>query len=151
MGNNGNSEKLYFGGFQNHCRWWLQPGNKKMLPPWKKSLDTVLKSRGITLQTKICMLKVMFFLVVMYGCESWSIKKTEGWRIDVFELWCWRRRLSPPDFKEIKPVNQPWMLIGRDAEALILWPPDLKSQLIAKAPDAGKDWRQKEKGAAEDG
>ena len=74
-GNNGNSDRLYFGGFQNHCRWWLQPGNKKMLPPWKKSLDTVLKSRGITLQTKICMLKVMFFLVVMYGCESWSIEK----------------------------------------------------------------------------
>ena len=90
----------------------------------------------------------------MYGCESWTIKKAEHWRIDAFELWCWRRLLSPLDCKEIKPVhpkgNQSWIFIGRtDAEAPILWPPDVKSWLIGKHPDAGKDWGQEEKGTTE--
>ena len=93
--------------------------------------------------------------VVMYGCESWTIQKAEHWRIDAFELWCWRRLDSPLDFKEIKSVNpkgnQPWIFIGNnDAEASILWPPDLKNWLIGKDPGAGKDWRHKEKGMTED-
>ena len=90
---------------------------------------------------------------VVYGCESWTIRKAERWRIDTFELWCWR---SPLDSKEIKAVNpkgnQPWIFNDRtdaEAEALILWPPDAKSQLIVKDPDAGKDWGQEEKGKAE--
>ena len=85
------------------------------------------------------------------------IKKAECQRNDAFELWCWRRLLSPLDSKEIKPVNpkgnQSWIFIGRtdaEAEASILWPPEVKSQLIRKDPDAGKDWRQEEKGTAED-
>ena len=93
----------------------------------------------------------------MYGCESWTIKKTECWRNDVFELWCWRRLESPLDCKELKPVNpkgnQSWMFIRRtdaEAEAPIFWPPDAKSQLIRKDPDAGKGWRQEEKGMTED-
>ena len=93
----------------------------------------------------------------MYGCQSWTIKKAEHWRIDVFELWCWRRLESPLDCKEIKAVNpkgnQSWILIERtdaEAEAPILWPPDVKSWPIGKDPDAGKDWRQEEKGATED-
>ena len=91
----------------------------------------------------------------MYGCESWTIKKAEHRRTDAFELWCWRRLLSPLDWKNIKPVNpkgsQPWIFIGStDAEVPILWPPDAKSRLIGKDIDAGKDWRQKEKGAAKD-
>ena len=96
--------------------------------------------------------KVMFFSVVRYGCESWTIKKVEHWKTDVFGLWCWRRG-SPLDCKEIKPVNskgnQSWIFIGRtdaEAEALILWPTDAKNWLIGKDPDAGKDWRQEEKG-----
>ena len=96
----------------------------------------------------------MAFPVVMYGCESWTVKKAECWRIDAFELWCWRRFLTVPvDCKEIQPVHsegdQPWVFIGRtdaEAETPILWPPDVKSWLIWKDPDAGKDWRQKEKG-----
>ena len=95
----------------------------------------------------------MVFPVVMYGCESWTIKKAEHWRIDVFELWCWRRLL---DCKEIKPVhpkgNQSWIFIGRteaEAETPIVWPPDVKSWLIWKDPDAGKYWRQEEKGMTE--
>ena len=94
----------------------------------------------------------------MYGCKSWLIKKAECQRIDAFELWCWRRLFeSPLDCKEIQPVNprgnQSWIFIGRtdaEAETPILWPPDVKNWLIEKDPDAGKDWRQEEKGTAED-
>ena len=104
----------------------------------------VLKSRDISLLTKVHIGKAMIFLVVMCGCESCSIKKDERRRIDTFELWCWRRLQSSLDSKEIKSVNpkgnQPGIFIGRtDAEALILWPSDVKSRLIGNDPDAGKD------------
>ena len=69
------------------------------------NLDNILKSRNITLPTKVHLVKAMVFLVVIYGCRSWTIKKAECQRIDAFELWCWRRLLSPLDCKEIKPVN----------------------------------------------
>ena len=69
------------------------------------NLDNILKSRDITLPTKVHLVKAMVFPVVMYGCESWTIKKTEHRRIDAFELWCWRRVLSPLDCKEIQPVH----------------------------------------------
>ena len=84
------------------------------------------------------------------------VNKAEHWRIDAFELWCWRRLKSPLDCKEIKSVNpkgnQFWLFIGRtnfEAEAPILWPPDVKNWLIGKDPDAEKDWRQGEKGTSE--
>ena len=97
-GNSGNSDRLYFSGLQNHCRLWLQPRNLKTLAPWKKSLalDTILKSRDITLPTKVRLVKDMVFPVVMYGCESWTVKKAEHRRIDAFELCCWRRLLRVP-------------------------------------------------------
>ena len=120
------------------------------------NLDSVLRNRDITLPTKVCRVKAMIFPEVMYGCESWTIKKAECWRIDAFELRCWEKTLeSPLDCKEIKPVspkgNQPWIFIRRtDAEATILWPSVVKSRLIGKDPDAGKDWRQEEKGTTED-
>ena len=120
------------------------------------NLDSILKSRDITLPTKVHLLKAMVFPVVMYGCECLNIKQAECQRIDAFELWCWRRLESPFDCKEIKPVNrkgnQPWMFIGRtdaEAEAPILCPPDVETWLLRKDPDAGKDWRQ-EKGTTED-
>ena len=69
------------------------------------NLDSILKSRDITLSTKVCLVKAMVFPVVMYGYESWTLKKAEGQRIDAFELWCWRRLLSPLDCKEIQPVH----------------------------------------------
>ena len=108
--------------------------------------------------TKAHIVKAMVFPVVMYGCESWTIKKAEHQRIDAFEIVVLEKSLdSPLDSKEIKPVNpkrnQPWIFIGRtdaEVEALILWPLDVKGWLIRKDPDAGKDWGQKEKGAAED-
>ena len=98
-------------------------------------LDSILKSRDITLPTKVRLVKAMVFPLVMYGCESWTVKKTEHRRIDAFELWCWRRLLkSPLDCKEIQPVHpkgdQSWVFIGRtdaEAETPILWPPHAKS------------------------
>ena len=69
------------------------------------NLDSVLKSRNIILPTKVHMVKAVVFPVVMYGCESWTIKKTECQRIDAFELWCWRTLESPLDCKEVKPVH----------------------------------------------
>ena len=153
QGNSGNSNRLYILGLQNHCRWWLQPWTYKTLTPWKKSYDqprSILKSSSITLAKKVHLVKAMVFPVVMYGCESWTIKKAEHWRINVFELWCWRRLFRVPwtDCKESKPVNpkgnQSWIFFGRtdaEAETPILWPPDVKNWLIGKDPDAGKDWR----------
>ena len=110
------------------------------------NLDSILKSRDISLPRNVHVVKAMVFPVVMYGCESWTVKKAERWRIDAFELWCWRTLESPLDCKEIQLVhpkgNQSWIFIGRTdakAEAPILWPPDGKNWLIGKAPDAGKD------------
>ena len=122
------------------------------------NLDSILKSRDITLSTNVRLVKAMVFLVVMYGCESWTIKKADCWRIDAFELWCWNRLLeSPLDSREIQPVhpkgNQSWIFIGKTdakAETPVLWPTDAKNWLIVKDPDAGKDWRQEKKGTTED-
>ena len=108
--------------------------------------------------TKVRLVKAMVFPVVMYGCESWTIKKDEHRRIDAFELWCWRRTLeSLLDCKEIQPVHpkgdQSWVFIGRtdiEAETPILWPPDVKSWLIGKDPGAGRDWGWEEKRMTED-
>ena len=69
------------------------------------NLDSILKNRDITLPTKVCLVKAMVFPLVMYGCESWTVKKAERQRIDAFELWCWRRLLSPLDYKGIKPAH----------------------------------------------
>ena len=75
------------------------------------NLDSIFKSRDITLPTKVHLAKAMVFPVVMYGCESWTIKKAEHQRIDAFELWCWRRLENPLDCKEIQPVHC-WSFIG---------------------------------------
>ena len=120
--------------------------------------DSILKSRDITLPTKVHLMKTMVFPVVMYGCESWTIEKVKCWRIDAFELCCWRRLMRAlwTDLKEIKPVHpkgtRSCIFFGRtnaEAEAPILWPPDVKNWLIGKDPDVGKDWRQEGKGTTE--
>ena len=90
-----------FGGLQNHCRWFHDCSHevKGCLFLGRKvttNLDSILKSRDITLPTNVRLVKEMVFLVVMYGCESWTIKKAEHWKIDSFELWCWRRHLKVP-------------------------------------------------------
>ena len=99
------------------------------------NLDSIFKSRDITLPTKVCLVKAMVFPVVMYGCESWTIKKAECQRIDAFELWCLKKTPeSPMDCKEIQPVHsegdQPWDFFGRNdakPETPVLWPPHAKS------------------------
>ena len=98
------------------------------------NLDSILKSRDVTLPTKVHLVKAMVFPVAMYGCESWTVKKAEHQRIDAFELWLLEKTLeSPLDCKEIQPVHsegdQPWDLFGRNdakAETLVLWPPHAK-------------------------
>ena len=119
------------------------------------NLESILKSRDITLPTKVSLVKAMVFPVIMYGCESWTIKKAELWRIVAFELWCWRRLLRVPwTARGSNPKgSQSWMLIGRtdaEAETPIIWPPDVKNWLTWKAPDTGKYWRWEEKGTTED-
>ena len=101
----------------------------------KTNLDSIFKSRDITLPTKVHLVKAMVFPVVMYGCEGWTVKKAECQRIDAFELWCWEKTLeSPLDCKEIQPVHpkgdESWVFIGRanaKAETPVFWPPHVKS------------------------
>ena len=156
-GNNGNSERLYFIGLQNHCRWWLQPEIKRCLLLGRKvmtNLDSMLKSETLFCRQRSIQSKLSFF---QYRYE---LDHKKGW---VSKNWCFwilvleRTFESPWDCKEIQPVspkgNQPWIFIGRTdakAEAPILWPLYVKSRLIGKDPDPGKDWRQEEKGMTED-
>ena len=147
----GESGRFYFLGLQNHCGWWLQPWRKVMT-----ILDGVLKSRDITLPTKVCIVKAMVFPVVMY--QVWELDHKEVW---VPRKWCFRTVVlektleSPLDSREIKPANpkgnQPWIVIERTiAEAPVFWPLGAKCWFTGKDPGAGKDWRQKEREAAED-
>ena len=121
---------------------------KRRLPLGRKAmtkLNSILKSRDITLLTKVCLIKAMAFPVVMYGYESWTISNAEHQRIDALTVVLEKTLKSFLDYKEIKPVNhegnQSWVFIGRTdakAKAPILWPPDAKDWLIGKDPDAGK-------------
>ena len=104
------------------------------------------------LSTKVHLVKTMVLPVVMYGCESWTVKKASCWRIDAFELWCWRTLESLLDCEEIQPIHpkgdQSWVFFGRtdaEAETPVLWPPDGKNWLLGKDTDDRKDWRR-EKG-----
>ena len=110
------------------------------------NLDNILKSRDITLPTKIHIDKAMIFPVLMYGCKSWTLKTAECQRINAFKPRCWRRLFESPSDCKIKPVNpkgkQCWIFIGKndaEAESPVLWPPDVKNFLIRKHADFGKD------------
>ena len=134
--------------------------NKRCLLLGRKvmtNLDSILKSRDITLPTKVHLIKAFVFPVVMCGCESWTIKKAEHPKIDAFELWCWgrllrvlwtARRSNQSVLKEIN-LNIHWK-DHAEPEIPILWPADAKNWFIWKDTDAGKDWRQEEKGTTED-
>ena len=105
---------------------------KRLLLGWKviTNLDSILKSRQITFPTKVYLVKAMVFPVVIYGCDSWTMKKAERQRIDAFELWCWRRLLRVPWTAVHPKGDQSWVFIGRtdvEAETPILGPPDGKS------------------------
>ena len=143
-GNNGNSEILILGGSQitadgdcsHEIKRHLLLGRRAMT-----NLDSILKSSDITLPTEVCLVEVMVFPVIMYGCESWTIKKAECWRIDAFELWCRRRLLRVPwtakRSNQVNPKgNQSWIFIGRtDAEAK---PPIQYLAIWCKEPTAWK-------------
>ena len=156
MGKNRNNGRLYFLGLQITADGNCSQEIKRHLFLGRKgmaNLASILKSRDVTLLTKIHIVKTMVFPVVMYGCEKWTIKKAEHWGTDAFELWC-RKRLLRVMYCKIQPVHpkgdQPWIFFGKTAaEAPILWPCDAKSQLIGKDPDAGIDWGQEEKGMTE--
>ena len=115
------------------------------------NLDNILKTRDIALSTKVYLVKAMVFPVVMYGCESWTIKKTEHWRIDAFELVLEKTFESPLDSKQIQPVhpkgNQSWMFIGRtdaEAETPILWLTHLKRPWCWERLKAGGEGEDRE-------
>ena len=121
------------------------------------NLDGILKSRDITLPTKVCLVKAMVFPVVMYGCESWTVMKPENQRIDAFELWCWRRLLRVPwtarrsnqsILKEISPgISLEGMTLRLKLQyfGYLIWRAD-----SLEKTDAGRDWGQEEKGTTED-
>ena len=121
------------------------------------NLDSIFKKRDITLSTKVHLVKAMVFQVLMYGCESWTVKKAEHQRTDAFELWCWRRllrvlwaarRSNQSILKEISPgISLEGMMLKLKLQ--YFWPPHEKSWLIGKDCDAGRDWGQ-EKGTTED-
>ena len=150
----GGSKITADGDYSHEIKTHLLLGRKSMT-----NLDGILKSRDITLPTKVHLVKAMIFSVVVYVCESWTVKKTEAPKNQCFWTVVLEKTLeSPLDYKEIQPVhpkgNQSWMFIGRtdgEAESLILWPPDVKNWLVGKDPDAGKDWRWEERGMTEDG
>ena len=153
----GNCDRLYFGGSKitadgdcsHEIKRCLLLGRKAMT-----NLDSILKSRDITLPTKVHLVKAMVFPVVMCGCESWTIKKAELRRIDAFELWVLEKTLeSLLNCKEIQPVhpkgNQSWIFIGKtdaETEAPVLWPPGVKNWPTGKDPDAGKDEGRRRRG-----
>ena len=126
-------------------------GNKSMT-----NLDSILKSRDITLPAKVQIFKAMVFLMVTYGCESWTIKKADHWRIDALELWCWRRLLRVPwtarrsNQSIIKEINPEYSLQGLMLKFQYFGHLLQKADILKKNPDDGKDWKQKEKGVVED-
>ena len=123
------------------------------------NLESLLKSRDVTLPTKVHLVKALVFPVVMYGCEIWTVMKAEGQTIDAFELWYWRRLLRFPwtagrSYQSIiMEINPECLLEGpmlKLSETPIFWPPDAKNWLTGKDPDAGKDCRQEKKETTED-
>ena len=155
MGKQWNSERLYLlglkitadGNYSHEIKRHMILGRKVMT-----NLYNVLKSRDISLPTKVHLVKAITFSVVMHGCESWTIKKAEHQRIDAFELWCWRRLLRVPwtarrsKQSVLKKISPEYPLEGLILKLKpTLWPPDA-NWFIWKDPDSGKYWKQEEKG-----
>ena len=149
----GGSKITANGDYSHEIKRCLLLGRKPMT-----NLDSILESRDITLPTKVHVVKAMLFPLVMYGCESWTIRKAEHWRTDAFKLWFWRRFLRVPwtarrsNQSILKEFSPEYTLEGLMLKLKLqyfghqMW----RTGLIGKDPDDGKDWRQKEKGATED-
>jgi len=159
-GSYANNERLYFLGLQNHCRWWLQPWNSKMLPPWKKNYDQPrqhIKKQRHYFAAKGLYNHAMIFPVVMYGCDSWTINKVERWGINAFELWCWKRLLRVPwtirlsKQSILKEINPEHSLEGLMLRLKLQYFGHVmrRADSLGKDLDAGKDWGQ-EKGMTKD-
>ena len=156
----GNHGRFYFLGFQNHYRCLTEATKLKDSCCLEEKLDKPrqhMNKQRCNFSDKGQYSQSYDFSSITYGCETCTIKKAECQRIDAFKLWCCRRLLRALDSKEIKRVNpngkQSWIFIGRTeakVKAPILWPPDVKGQLIGKGPDPGKDWGQEEKEVTED-
>ena len=160
-GDSGNSDILHFlvskitadGDCSHEIKRRLLLGRRVMA-----NLDSIFKSRDITLPTKVCLVKAMFFPVVMYGYESWTIKKTEQWRIDAFELWCWRRLLRVlwtarrPNQSILKDISPEYSLEGLMLKLKLQYFGHLmwRTDWFEKTLNAAKDWRQEEKRTTED-
>ena len=147
MGKQWKQGRTLFWGLQNHCRWWLQPWNLKMIAPWKKNYDKLrqhIKKQRHHFATQDLSSQSYVWIWKLDHKEGWVPKNRCFWTV-VLE----KTLESPLDSKEIKPVNpkgnQPWIFTGRteaETEAPIFWSPDAKSWLIGKDTDAGKDWGQ---------
>ena len=140
-------QTLFFwadGDYSHEIKGRLLLGRKVMT-----NLDSILKSRAITLPTKVHVVKALFFPVVTYGCESWTIKKAERWRTDAFKLWCWKRLLRVPwkarrsNQSILKEINPEYSLEGLMLK-LQYFGHLMRRPNNGKDSDAGKDWRQKE-------
>ena len=158
-GNSGNSVRLYFLGSQITADGDFSHEIKRrvlLVGKVMTNLDSILKSRDITLPTKVRLVKAMVFPVVMYGCESWTIKKAECRRIDAFALWFWRRLLRAPwtvrrsNQSILKEISPGYSLEGLTLKLKLQYFGHLMRRADWKDPDAGKDWRQEEKGTTED-
>ena len=159
-GNNGNSKRLYFLDSKITADADCSHEIKRRLLLRRKvmtNLDSIFKSRDITLPTKVHLVKAMVFPVVMFGCESWTVKKAERWRIDAFELWCWRRLLRVPWTARrsnqfiLKKISPGCSLEGMMLKLKLQYFGHLmQSWLIGKDSDAGRDWGQEEKGTTQD-
>ena len=159
-GNNGNNDRLYFWGSKITADGDCSHEIKRRLLLGRKvmtNIDSILKSRDITLSTKVPLFKAMVFPVVMYGCESWTIKKAECQIIDAFELWCWRRLLRVPWISRrsyqpiLKEISPEYSLKGLMLKQKLQYLDHLMRTLTHwKRPDAEKDRRREEKGTTED-
>ena len=146
-GKGGSSDRFPLLGLENHCRWWLQPWNQKMIASWQESDEKTrqcAEKQDITLLTKVHIVKAMVFPAVTYGCESWTKKKAERQRIDAFKLWCWRRLLRVPwtarrsNQSNLREINPEYLLEGMMLKLQyfghLMWTADSmdKSQMLGK-------------------
>ena len=158
-GNSGNSDRLYFEGSKVTAGGDSSHEIKRHLLLWRNvmiNLDSILKSRDDTLPTKVHLVKALVFPVVIHGCESWTIKKTERWIIDAFELWCGRRLLRVPwtasKFNQsiLNVISPEYSLEGLMLKLKLQYFGHLMQRLFWKDFDAREDWRWEQKGTTED-
>ena len=151
MRNNGNSDRFYFHGLQNHCRWWRQSSNEKTLALWKKIYyqpTQHIKKQRHYFANKVSSSQSYGFPGVMYGYQSWAIKKAECQRIDSFEVWCWRRilRVFWRSYQSVLKEISPGYSLDTEAETPMLGPPGAKNWLNWKRP-----WCEERLKAGEEG